>query len=158
MPFLLICLALFLFFALADRLQGPLQRWILQRRLNRLLAEEQDYRYILEKRLPAFKMLGHAEQVAMLRSIFCFQCSKSFHFVGMQEEKEMAVLISAAIAMRLPVWPEEAAYSARDFYVLHTGSLGADDVSRIHMDDPSTIYIAWEAFLQAIHTLPRRAA
>lgn len=158
MPFLLVCSILFLVIALLDRLQGLWQQWWLRRKLGQLNAQEADYRYILERNLPAFAALSRPEQTALLNRIFCYRCSHTFHFVGLQENKEMAILISAAAAMHLPIWQDEWTQSARDFYILRSNPSVPSEVSHVHMDDPGTVYIGWEAFRQAIQTAALRVA
>lgn len=113
-----------------------------------LIHTIEEYREIISRHLPYFNGLTEEEKIKFIRRVYRFHHSKRFHFVGLAEDKEVPLLISAVAVQitfglrryLLPFFKD--IYITADAYQMH----GAGELYIGHVS-PKGIYISWKHFL-----------
>ncbi|NJO24740.1 MAG: zinc-dependent peptidase, partial [Bacteroidia bacterium] len=108
-----------------------------------------DYNEIISGHLPYFNGLTEEEKLRFIKRVYRFHHAKHFHFVGLAEQKEGPVLISA-VAIQISFGLRKYMlsyfkdiYITADAYHLH----GASELYVGHVS-PKGIYISWKHFLE----------
>lgn len=107
-----------------------------------------DYAAIISRVLPYFNKLSEANKERFIKRVYNFRRIKSFHFSGLEEREEIAVLVSAAAVQvsfglknyLLPYFTE--IYILNDAY----HALDSNEAYIGHVS-PTGIYISWKYFV-----------
>jgi MtfA peptidase len=127
----------------------PLSAEILPAEEVLLLKEVEGYAAIISACIPYFNQLTSKEKERFIKRVYFFKSCKSFHYIGLEEKPEMAVLISAAAVQltfglrkyRLTYFKDinvlADAYAIPDYPGLYIGHVS-----------PEGIYLSWKHFLE----------
>lgn len=139
-------------------LQGPVIRWynyLYEKRQYKLfLAQETFFHSIVSQNLKFYNRLSLQEQHKFLFRTYLFKKAKKFHYIEVQEQAEMPVLISA-VAVELTFGLDKYQFNYfRDIYVLkddyHYGFYSRPFQGHV---DHSGIYLSWDNFMKGLRGL-----
>ena len=139
-------------------LQGPVIRWynyLYEKRQYKLfLAQETFFHSIVSQNLKFYNRLNLQEQHKFLFRTYLFKKAKKFHYIEVQEQAEMPVLISA-VAVELTFGLDKYQFNYfRDIYVLkddyHYGFYSRPFQGHV---DHSGIYLSWDNFMKGLRGL-----
>ena len=109
----------------------------------------QEYTTIVSRRIVFFNRLTNDEKSRFLKRVHHFKAAKTFHYVGMQEQKEIPILISAAAVQITFGLQKYMLGYFKDIYVMpdvYTAYMSHEQY--IGHVSPTGIYISWKHFLQ----------
>lgn len=155
MEVLIICLLVFGTVFLCDVLHPYFEAWLAERKRKGFAHHEPYYRRLVSQNIRSFHRLDDGQQDKLLFRTYLFHHSKKFHFVGVQELPDMAVLISA-VAAQLTLGLEKFSLSYfRHIYVLeHDYHYGFYSLPFMGHVDSSGIYLSWDNFLRGLGNTP----
>lgn len=114
-----------------------------------LLHTVLEYSRIISQYIPYFNTLSSQEKQRFIKRTWYFRQSKVFHYIGLEEKEEIAILVSAAAVQltfglrRYKLSYFKHIYIMPDAYQFETpGDLYIGHVS------PKGIYLSWKHFLQ----------
>lgn len=127
------------------------QRLYTKHQYKRFIAAETFYHSIISRHLKYYNRLGLEEQRKFLFRTYQFQHSKNFHYIEVEQNAEMPILVSAA-AVQLTFGLEkfklnyfDDIFILRDDY--HYGFYSRPFMGHV---DQSGIYLSWDNFVKGM--------
>lgn len=147
----MIYLALFGTVLLLKLLSNYAYASLLKKRKREFEQQQLYYHNIVSGNLRYFNRLSAPEQQKFLFRTYLFHRQKKFHYVGVQSQPEMPVLISA-VAVQLTMGLERFSLNYfKDIYVLqHDYHYGYYSLPFMGHVDNSGIYLSWDHFCQGV--------
>jgi MtfA peptidase len=132
------------------------ERFILNRHQRRFRSQENFYHTVLSSNIKYYNYLSQADQQKFLFRTYLFRQSKKFHYIEVQPNPEMPVLISA-VSVQLSFGLEKFKLDYfNDIFVLrddyHYGFYSRPFQGHV---DHSGIYLSWDNFLKGIKGMTR---
>lgn len=155
MEIVAICLFI-LSITLAYQVLWPLlEEYKLFRRKKGFAQQKNYYRDVVSLNIRYFHRLDEQQQDKFLFRTYLFHKSKKFHYVGVKQQAEMPILISA-VASQLTLGLEKFSLNYfRDIYVLeHDYHYGHYSLPFMGHVDGTGIYLSWANFLEGIRNNP----
>ncbi len=151
MEVLIVCLVVFSAVIAIYVLQPVFERFLLARKRKAFASQEIFYRSLIAQHIPYFHRLDEEQQNKFLFRTYLFQKSKKFHYVGVRQNAEIPVLISA-VAIQLTLGLEKFSLNYfHDIFVLeHDYHYGYYSLPFMGHVDSSGIYLSWNDFMQGI--------
>jgi MtfA peptidase len=151
MEIVIICLLVFSAIFLFDRFYPRFERYLLFRKKKGFNQHEPYYRDVVSRNIRYFHRLDSEQQQKFLFRTYLICRSKKFHYVGVQPNAEMPVLISA-VAAQLTLGLENFSLNYfRDIYVLqHDYHYGYYSLPFMGHVDSSGIFLSWDNFLKGL--------
>jgi Mlc titration factor MtfA (ptsG expression regulator) len=130
------------------------QRLYTRHQFKRFVAAETFYHSVVSRHLKYYNRLSLEEQRKFLFRTFQFQHSKSFHYIEVEQNAEMPILVSAA-AVQLTFGLENFKLSYfDDIFILrddyHYGFYSRPFMGHV---DQTGIYLSWDNFIKGISGL-----
>ena len=127
------------------------QRLYTKHQFKRFIAAETFYHSVVSQHLKYYNRLGLEEQRKFLFRTYVFQHSKNFHYIEVEQNPEMPILVSAA-AVQLTFGLEkfklnyfDDIFILRDDY--HYGFYSRPFMGHV---DQTGIYLSWDNFIKGI--------
>lgn len=155
MEVLIICLLLFCSVFLFDLIGPYFERYLMHRKKKDFEQLKAYYTKLVSRKIRFFHCLDPEQQEKFLFRTYLFNRSRKFHYVGVQENAEMPILISA-VAAQLTLGLEKFKLNFfRDIYVLeHDYHYGFYSLPFMGHVDSSGIYLSWDNFLRGLSNPP----
>jgi Mlc titration factor MtfA (ptsG expression regulator) len=147
-----------MFYGMAGLVNKIIRRLFSKRKSgNEILGQEeeillhtiQEYSRIISQYIPYFNTLSSSEKQRFIKRTWYFRSCKVFHYIGLEEKEEIAILVSAAAVQltfglrRYKLSYFKHIYIMPDAYQFEKpGDLYIGHVS------PKGIYLSWKHFLQ----------
>jgi len=126
-------------------------KWFFRRQLKRFAQFAPSYHQVISENFSYYNRLSPDEQQKFLFRTFLFRQSHRFHYVEIEEQEEMPILISA-VAVQLTLGLDQFLLNFfRNIYVLREDyKYGYYSMPFMGHVDHSGIYLSWHNFKQGI--------
>jgi hypothetical protein len=132
---------------------SSLKSWMFDRYYSRSFPKHVEYyRDIISCNIAYFHRLSPETRERWLLRTYLFHKSKKFHYVGVKQQEEMPILVSAVAAQLTLGLDRYSLNFFKDIHILqHDYHYGYYSLPFMGHVDSSGIYLSWDNFLKGIH-------